>query len=92
MFSIAKVLLENGANPNQKHNVNGLNGYTPLMMAAEMNLIDLFELMIKYGGNPNQTVRNTGPYSSTISCWEIAAYWKSNSILQYLEENRDRFK
>lgn len=92
MFSIAKVLLENGANPNQKHNVNGLIGYTPLMMAAEMNLIDLFELMIKYGGNPNQTVRNTGPYSSTISCWEIAAYWKSNSILQYLEENRDRFK
>ena len=92
MFSIAKVLLENGANPNQRHSINGLVGYTPLMMAAEMNLIDLFELMIKYGGNPNQTVRDTGPYSSTISCWEIAAYWKSNSILQYLEENRERFK
>ncbi len=92
MFSIAKVLLENGADPNQRHNVNGLIGYTPLMMAAEKNLIDLFELMIKHGGNPNQTARNTGPYSSTISCWEIAYYWKSNSILKYLEENRDRFK
>ena len=92
MFSIAKVLLENDADPNQRHDVNGLIGYTPLMMAAEKNLIDLFELMIKHGGNPNQTARDTGPYSSTISCWDIAYYWKSNSILKYLEENRDRFK
>lgn len=92
MFSIAKVLLENDADPNQRHDVNGLIGYTPLMMAAEKNLIDLFELMIKHGGNPNQTARDTGPYSSTISCWEIAYSWKSNSILKYLEENRDRFK
>ena len=92
MFSIAKILLENGADPNQRHDVNGLIGYTPLMMAAEKNLIDLFELMIKHGGNPNQTARDTGPYSSTISCWEIAYSWKSNSILKYLEENRDQFK
>ena len=92
MFSIAKVLLENGADPNKKHCINGLIGYTPLMMAAEKNLIDLFELMIKHGGNPNQIARDTSPYSSTISCWEIATYWKSNSILQYLEENKDKFK
>ena len=92
MFSIAKVLLENGADPNQRHDIKGLVGYTPLMMAAEKNLIDLFELMIKYNGNPNQTARDTGPYSSTISCWEIATYWKSNSVLQYLDENKERFK
>ena len=86
MFSIAKVLLENGANPNQKHNVNGLVGYTPLMMATEHDLLDLFKLMLDYGGDLNQTARDTGPYRSTISCWDIAVYWKAKSIIQYLKE------
>ena len=86
MFSIAKTLLENGADPNQKHNVNGLVGYTPLMMAAEHDLLDLFKLMLKYGGDLNQTARDTGPYRATLSCWDIASYWKANSILQYLKE------
>lgn len=88
IFSIARVLLENGANPNLEHNVGKMQGYTPLMFAAEKDSLDLFKLMLEYRGDPLKRCRviRSIDYKS-VSCWEIADFWKSNSILQYLKEN-----
>lgn len=93
IFSIARVLLENGANPNLEHNVGKMQGYTPLMFAAEKDSLDLFKLMLEYRGDPLKRCRviRSIDYKS-VSCWEIADFWKSNSILQYLKENWERFK
>ena len=97
MFKIADMLLRWGADPNFRHDINGLKGYTPLMLAAEKNNLELFKLMIenqRKPGNPNLKALfmpgdNLYPEAS---CWEIAQDWGSHDIIKYLDENKDRFK
>ena len=92
MFEIAKVLLKYGANPNLPQKMNGWEGYTPLMLAAETNQCDLFDLMVtKYNGNPNQTADYEREDGSVwgMSCWEIAVEWHADEVLRYLEHNRN---
>jgi ankyrin repeat protein len=97
MFKIADMLLRWGADPNFRHDINGLKGYTPLMLAAEKNNLELFKLMIenqRKPGNPNLKALfmpgdNLYPEAS---CWEIAQDWGSYDIIKYLDENKDRFK
>lgn len=97
MFKIADMLLRWGADPNFRHDINGLKGYTPLMLAAEKNNLELFKLMIenpKKPGNPNQKAQfmpgdNLYPEAS---CREIAQDWGSQDIIKYLDENKNRFK
>lgn len=91
-LKIIDSLLKSGADPNQPHMINGIKGYTPLMMAAENNSLPVFELMIEHGGNPNITC-NSFYFDNPVvdSCWEIAVRWRSGLIVKYLENNRDRF-
>lgn len=97
MFKIADMLLRWGANPNFPHDINGLKGYTPLMLAAEMNNLELFKLMIenpRKPGNPNLKAqfRPGDNLYPEASCWEIAQDWGSQDIIKYLNENKNRFK
>ena len=72
------ILLENGANPNAIHD-SAVKGYTPLMLAAENNAIELFVPMVeKYNGNP--TLRNGDGYH----CLDIAKIWRADKIVAYL--------
>ena len=97
MFKIADMLLRWGADPNFSHDINGLKGNTPLMLAAEKNNLELFKLMIenpRKPGNPNlkaQFMPGDNLYPEA-SCWEIAQDWGSQDIIKYLNENKDRFK
>lgn len=74
---IAKILLEAGADPNYPHKGNGMNGYTPLMMAIESNNPVVFELMKQYGGDTSLCVHT--PMGLT-SCHDIKMRWKSDKI------------
>ena len=47
---LAQKLLDDGANLN----LQGKNGYTPLMQAAEMENIQFAKLLLKYGANINE--------------------------------------
>lgn len=91
-LEIAEILLKWKADPNKKHNRNGIIGYTPLMLAAELNSLEMFKLLLKYGGNPNQEAEFASGTPRYADCWGIARYWKSNSILQFLSENREKYK
>lgn len=51
-LTIAKLLLQRGANPNLKHSSPG-PGRTPLMLAAENDALDAYRLMIEAGGVPS---------------------------------------
>lgn len=51
LLQIAKVLLEHGADPNRKHVEPG-PGRTPLMVAAEIDAVDVFQMMVSAGGDP----------------------------------------
>ena len=51
LLSVVKLLLQNGADANQKDN----DGKTPLMLAFENNDLELFELILKHGNNVDTT-------------------------------------
>ncbi len=86
MYRIAELLLQQGANPNQQHNSphGYLKDYTPLMFCAETDESDLFRLMLKYGGDVNQTC--SGGVYKQVSVFQIAQYWQSKSVLKILED------
>ena len=53
LTNIVRLLLDFGANPNAQHDYP-VPGRTPLMLAAESDLLEVFSLMVEgYGGNPS---------------------------------------
>ena len=77
LLSIAENLLRQGAKPNAVHDYP-IRGYTPLMLAAEEDAIEVFDLMLQYGGEPHQ------PDASGRDCMRIAGEFQSRRVMQYL--------
>ena len=77
LLSIIEDLLRHGAKPNATHDYP-IHGYTPLMLAAEEDAIEVFDLMLQYGGEPRQ------PDASGRNCMRIAAEFQSGRVMQYL--------
>jgi len=87
---IARILLDHGADPNAEHS-SSINGYTPLMLAAELDERSLFELMlIKTGGPLKPYIHpDTG---EEINCWNIAEYFRANNVMDVLDSIQHHFK
>ena len=79
---IAQLLLDFGADPNIEFSAP-VKGYTPLMLAAESDELDLFKYMLEKSGNPNKTYycHNTNMH---VDCFRISEYFKANNVHQYL--------
>ena len=77
LLSIIENLLRHGAKPNAVHDYP-IRGYTPLMLAAEEDAIEIFDLMLQYGGEPRQ------PDASGRTCMRIAGEFQSRRVMQYL--------
>ncbi len=76
---IARLLIRQRSDVNAEHN-SPAKGYTPLMLAAELDEGDLFSLMLEYDGKPDKTFID--PNTKTPNnAWQIAAFWRSRSIL-----------
>lgn len=82
--SIASLLINRGANVNAEH-ASPVRGYTPLMLAVELNERAIFERMLICGGDIKKTYKDprTG---HDISILEIAKFFKSTSVMQVLED------
>lgn len=78
LMRMAATLLKAGANPNAPHTYPA-RGSTPLMLAAESDLLDLLELMIRHGGDPLR------PNAMGKNCTQIAREFRSLKVLSYLE-------
>mgnify|MGYP000312208714 CR=1 FL=1 len=85
---IARLLIEHGADVNAEHS-SPLEGYTPLMLAAENDERELFELMLSHHGLPQKTYFSP-LVRTTLDCWSIAKLFNSTSTLDLLE-NISRF-
>lgn len=92
LLKIIDALLKAGSNPNEPHCVWGgeLRGYTPLMMAAENDFVEAFDLLIKHGGNVEQEFECIHKVTSELkkrTCWHIVLDWKSDNVLEYMKKN-----
>lgn len=84
MRLIASQLIEIGADVNAEH-AAPVKGYTPLMLAAELDEVGLFNKMLSNGGDPRKTYfcNNT---KLNVDCWRIADYFGSTNVLASLKE------
>lgn len=80
LMRIAATLLDVGANPNASHKYP-VPGRTPLMLAAESDLPELFDLMIQRGGDPLR------PDAHGQDSWQIARAFQSRRVLNYLSRS-----
>lgn len=78
MEQIVCLLLDKGANPNHPHNIESIQGYTPLMLAIEHNNPTIFNKMIEKGGDISLTCYM--PRKGEVTCQQIKDYWKSDKI------------
>ena len=84
MRRIATLLIKAGADVNAEHTAP-VNGYTPLMLAAELNETILFNEMLSEGGDPRKSYycKNT---RMDVDCWRIAEYFQSSKVLSTLKD------
>jgi hypothetical protein len=78
LLSIIENLLRQGVKPNFAHDYP-IRGYTPLMLAAEEDAIEVFDLMLQYGGEPHQ------PDASGRNSIRIAREFQSRRVMRYLQ-------
>jgi len=80
---MAVLLLEYGADSNAVQTWP-VNGYTPLMFAAEIDEKNLFESMLLKNGDPYISCINPMD-GNKVNCWEIAKSFSSKSVLEVLD-------
>ncbi|MDB2386490.1 hypothetical protein N9W21_04015 [Shewanella sp.] len=84
MRDIAKLLITSGSDVNAEHS-SPIKGYTPLMLAAESDEYELFNLMLIHGGNPKKAYRDIRS-NGQVSCFEIAANFDSKNVGRILSD------
>lgn len=80
-----KLLLESleaGADPNQKIEISGIEGLTPLMIVAERANLEMVTVLTEYGANINDVTDERG-YTPLV--WAIKG--KNEDIAEFLIEN-----
>lgn len=80
---IARILIEAGSNVNAEHS-SPIKGFTPFMLAAELDEKELFKIMLENGGNLKKTYKQQET-SRSISIPEIADYFNSRGVIQVLQ-------
>ncbi|WP_407278195.1 ankyrin repeat domain-containing protein [Aromatoleum evansii] len=79
LLRIVELLLKAGANPNAAHEYP-TPGRTPLMLAAEDDSADAFDLMMRRGGNPYQQD------AQGLDCVRIAIGFRSRNVVEYMRK------
>jgi ankyrin repeat protein len=81
-----RILIKAGANVNAQ-DYTGLKGYTPLMLVAEINDDELFQLMLDNGGDLNKTY--TDPRNGKeVGLIEIVDYFNAPDVKKIIEANK----
>lgn len=79
LLRIVDALLKAGANPNAVHEYP-TPGRTPLMLAAEIDSTEAFDLMTRHGGNPYQKD------ATGLDCVKLAIGFSSREVVAYLRK------
>jgi hypothetical protein len=87
--AVIELLLRNGANPNRCYQVEPtqLDRWTPTLFAAQLGELDVFEMLITSGGDPELTLTPPQPMVQYDALW-IAAAYKRTAIVRFLTERK----
>jgi ankyrin repeat protein len=84
--TILTLLLEAGANPNSTM-ASPVKGYTPTMLAVELDFSDELSILLTYGADLDKTF--CAPVTEYMgNSWELAEHYKSGSVLKLMEDIR----
>ena len=78
LLQILQLLLKHGAHPNVPH-AYPAPGRTPLMLGAENNSVQAFDLMLRHGGDPYLKDDEGN------NCMKIATRFQSPAVIGYLQ-------
>jgi ankyrin repeat protein len=81
---IAHVLIGAGADVNAEH-VSPVKGYTPLMLATELDEVNLVNAMLIREGNPRKAY-HCEKLLKQVDCWEIAGFFGAKNVLLTLKD------
>ncbi len=90
MRDILTLLLDAGADVNAVMQ-SPLPGFTPLMLAAELDLDFEFSLMLQNNPDLDKTFRDPRN-GKPINCWQVAEYHQSKKVLKILEDIKPNYK
>ncbi|MDO6566263.1 ankyrin repeat domain-containing protein [Alteromonas sp. 1_MG-2023] len=82
--TIAAILIDNGADVNASH-TSPLNGYTPLMLAVELDESELVKKMLNHDGDLRKSYYSES-LRQNVNCWTIASAFQSRQVLELLED------
>ncbi len=86
LLNILIQLLKAGANPNAKMS-SPVKGYTPLMLAVELDLDDVVSEMLPFNGDLDLQVCSTYT-GKMVDCWALADGFKSLKVRRLLSDIR----
>lgn len=90
MREVLKLLLEAGADVNAAMQ-SPILGYTPIMLAAELDLDYEFSLMLQYKPDLDKEFRD--PHNGeSINCWKVAKYKGAKKILKILDDIKPHYQ
>ena len=78
-YEIFELLLQHGADPNQNTAQHPIKGYTPFMLAIQINNTYTVELMLKHGAQLDQSYINTDE-GRRVFLHEICDVYNSNNV------------
>jgi ankyrin repeat protein len=87
---IFNILLQSGANPNAEM-TTPLKGYTPLMLAVELDLDKEVALMLSKGGDLNKAYIHPDTREQ-IDSWRLAELWQSNKVLRLMNDIKPMYQ
>lgn len=92
MRKIAKLLIDRGANPSARYDWHGIDGYTPFLLACEINEAKLVSYMLDNANEYSKddminTVYRDRRDGQAIGYERVCKYFKSDEVLEVMDRH-----
>lgn len=92
MRKIAKLLINKGANPNARYDWHGIDGYTPFLLACELNEDELVTHMLNNATEGSKddiinTVYRDRRDGQAVGYERVCKYFKADDVLEVIDKH-----
>ena len=92
MRKIAKLLIDEGANPSSKYDWHGIDGYTPFLLACELNEAELDSHVLDNATEDSKDeiinmVYRDRRYGKAVGYEKICKHFKADNVLEVIDRH-----